>query len=129
MNTIRLTQLLEKAFRADPERLHGGRVWRLKRPRPLAPVLEKTLDGGEERDLYGGTLEAKSPDLLAFDGSDGGGGNRTRVRGRTGVNVYKLRSPLRFARRPVSDRPTDGLALLKCRAAGEWLSFGAEPAR
>jgi len=80
MNTIRLTQLLEKAFRADPEQLHGGRVWRLKRPRPLAPVLEKTLDGGEERDLYGGTLEAKSPDLLAFDGSDGGGGNRTRER-------------------------------------------------
>jgi hypothetical protein len=25
----------------------------------------------------------------------------------------------------VSDRPTDGLALLKCRAAGEWLSLGA----
>ena len=63
------------------------------------------------------------------DEDSGGGGNRTRVRGRTGVNVYKLRSPLRFARRPVSDRPTDGLALLKCRASGEWLSVGAEPAR
>jgi hypothetical protein len=41
------------------------------------------------------------------------------------VNVYKLRSPLRFARRPVSDRPTDELALLKCRAADEWLFLGA----
>jgi len=60
---------------------------------------------------------------------NGGGGNRTRVRGRTGVSVYKPRSHLRFARRPVCDRPTDELALLQCRAAGEWLSFGAEPAR
>ena len=27
----------------------------------------------------------------------------------------------------MDSRPTDGLALLKCRAAGEWLSLGAEP--
>jgi hypothetical protein len=27
---------------------------------------------------------------------DGGGGNRTRVRGRTGASVYKLRSRLGF---------------------------------
>ena len=60
---------------------------------------------------------------------DGGGGNRTRVRDRTGESVYKHRPRLRFTRRPVRDRPTDELALLKCRAAGEWLSFGAEPAR
>jgi hypothetical protein len=60
--------------------------------------------------------------------SSGGGGNRTRVRGRTGMSVYKHRSPLNFARRPVGDRPTDELALLKCRASDEWLFFGAEPA-
>jgi len=59
---------------------------------------------------------------------NGGGGNRTRVRGRTGESVYKLRPPLNFARRPVGDRPTDELALLKCRASDEWLFFGAEPA-
>ena len=59
---------------------------------------------------------------------NGGGGNRTRVRGRTGMSIYKHRPPLRFARRPVGGRPTDELALLKCRASGEWLSFGAEPA-
>ena len=59
----------------------------------------------------------------------GGGGNRTRVRGRTGQSVYKLRLPFGFARRPVGSRPTDELALLKCRAAGEWLSLGAEPDR
>ena len=59
----------------------------------------------------------------------GGGGNRTRVRGRTGASIYKLRPPFAFARRPVCDRPTVGLALLRCRASGEWLSFGAEPAR
>ena len=57
----------------------------------------------------------------------GGGGNRTRVRGRTGQSVYKLRLPLRFARRPVGSRPTDGLAILWCRASGDWLSLGAEP--
>jgi hypothetical protein len=63
-----------------------------------------------------------------FAGESGGGGNRTRVRGRTGMSVYKHRSPFRFTRRPVGDRPTVELALLKCRAAGEWLSVGAEPA-
>jgi hypothetical protein len=57
----------------------------------------------------------------------GGGGNRTRVRRRTDESVYKHRPPLRFARRPVGDRPTDGLAILKSRAAGDWLSFGASP--
>jgi hypothetical protein len=58
MNTIRFTQLLEKSFRADPEQLQGGRVWRLERPRPLAPLLEKTLESDEERELYGGSFEA-----------------------------------------------------------------------
>src|SRR5436309_2493863 len=57
----------------------------------------------------------------------GGGGNRTRVRGRTGQSVYKLRQPFAFARRPVGCRPTDGLAILRCRALGDWLSLGAEP--
>ena len=37
---------------------------------------------------------------------NGGGGNRTRVRNRTGQSIYKLRSLLKFALRPVSDRPT-----------------------
>jgi len=71
-----------------------------------------------------------APDAIwpAIRGKYGGGGNRTRVRGRTGVSVYKRRSPLNFARRPVGDRPTDELALLKCRASDEWLFFGAEPA-
>ena len=54
----------------------------------------------------------------------GGGGNRTRVRGRTGQSIYKLRLAFRFARRPVDSRPTDGLATLKCRASGDWLSLG-----
>ena len=49
---------------------------------------------------------------------NGGGGNRTRVRGRTVLNVYKLRSPFNFALRPVCDRPTVELALLWCRAFG-----------
>jgi hypothetical protein len=42
-------------------------------------------------------------------------------------SVYKLRLPLNFARRPVGSRPTAGLAILWCRASGDWLSLGAEP--
>ena len=34
-----------------------------------------------------------------------------------------------FTRRQVPRRPTDGLAILWCRAAGDWLSLGAEPER
>ena len=72
------------------------------------------------------------PDDLGGNGlnraDSGGGGNRTRVRGRTGMSVYKHRSPFRFALRPVGDLPTAELALLKCRASDEWLFFGAEPA-
>ena len=43
------------------------------------------------------------------------------------MNVYKLRLPLDFARRQVGSRPTAGLAILWCRASGDWLSLGAEP--
>jgi hypothetical protein len=35
--------------------------------------------------------------------SSGGGGNRTRVRGRTGQNLYKRSPPLNLARRPEAD--------------------------
>ncbi len=59
----------------------------------------------------------------------GGGGNRTRVRGRTGQSIYKRSLGFDFTRRPVPRRPTDGLAILKRRAAGDWLSLGAEPER
>ena len=44
-------------------------------------------------------------------------------------SFYKLRLPLIFARRPVGSRPTAGLAILRCRAPGDWLSLGAEPVR
>jgi len=65
--------------------------------------------------------------FVAEVGPSGGGGNRTRVRGRSVQNVYKLRLPLNFARRPVGSRPTAGLAILWCRTSGDWLSLGAEP--
>jgi hypothetical protein len=58
---------------------------------------------------------------------NGGGGNRTRVRGRTGKSLYKLVLRLDFARRPVRRRPTDGLAILWSPAPGDWLSLGGEP--
>jgi len=41
------------------------------------------------------TVQAQYPCKSRFSG---GGGNRTRVRGRTGRNVYKLRLPFRLAR-------------------------------
>jgi hypothetical protein len=58
---------------------------------------------------------------------DGGGGNRTRVRGRTGESVYKRSLGFRFARRPAPRRPTDGLAILWCPASGDWHSLGGKP--
>ena len=61
------------------------------------------------------------------ESGNGGGGNRTRVRNRPEQSVYKLRLPFGFARRPVGSRPTAGLAILWCRASGDWLSLGAEP--
>ena len=95
---------------------------------------ERRADGARDER---GNAAAASPEpndaggdaSAELEASSGGGGNRTRVRGRTGQSVYKLRLPFRFARRPVGSRPTDGLALLKRRAAGEWLSLGAEPDR
>ena len=69
------------------------------------------------------------PKTRLVEPNDGGGGNRTRVRGRTGQNLYERRLPFAFARRPVGSRPTDGLAILRCRASGDWLSLCAEPDR
>jgi hypothetical protein len=67
------------------------------------------------------------PEGLARRALNGGGGNRTRVREPLRKSLYKLRLPLRFARRPVGSRPTAGLAILWCRTSGDWLSVGAEP--
>ena len=64
---------------------------------------------------------------IAICRDDGGGGNRTRVRGRTEKSVYKLVLRFRFARRPARRRPTDGLAILCGPASGDWLSLGGEP--
>ena len=61
--------------------------------------------------------------------SGGGGGNRTRVRGRTVKSIYKLSLRFVFARRPVRRRPAAGLAILRSPAAGDWLSLGSEPVR
>src|SRR5437763_11229138 len=60
-------------------------------------------------------------------GKSGGGGNRTRVRDRTGQSVYKRSLRFDLARRPVRRRPTDGPAILVSRPSGDWLSFGASP--
>src|SRR5438270_6548547 len=43
------------------------------------------------------------------------------------MSIYKLRLPFDFARRPECSRPTVALAILQCRASGDWLSLCAEP--
>ena len=43
------------------------------------------------------------PGTGSRDGRYGGGGNRTRVRGRTGPNVYKRSPRFSFDRRPEAD--------------------------
>ena len=57
----------------------------------------------------------------------GGGGNRTRVRGRTGQSVYERSPRLDLTRRPVADDLPAGQPSFGCRALGDWLSLGAEP--
>src|SRR6266536_764845 len=64
---------------------------------------------------------------FAVPASSGGGGNRTRVRDRTGQSVYERILRFGLARRPVRRRPTDGPAILVSRPSGDWLSFGASP--
>src|SRR5436190_19269156 len=92
---------------------------------PASPALahERRPVGRDPPEVLMARAGRREPDFVRH----GGGGNRTRVRGRTGQSVYKLRQPFAFARRPVGCRPTDGLAILRCRASGDWLSFGAEP--
>src|SRR3954447_14446269 len=84
-----------------------------------------TRPGPHKRRLIWRRLRKRSP--MSWKPSDGGGGNRTRVRGRTGQSVYKLRLPLRFARRPVGSRPTSGLAILRGHTAGDGIPLVSSP--
>jgi len=136
----------ERSHRREP----AGEASRSSVRRRRAPSARSARDGehlrpaerGEpraqaRRDLRGGRCgqrfrpprlnRNRSPRLIAISRENGGGGNRTRVRDRTGQSVYKLRLPFAFTRRPVDSRPTAGLAILRCRTSGDWLSFGAEP--
>jgi hypothetical protein len=58
LNTERFAKLLERAFaRTNVKELHGSPVRKLRKPRPLAPALEKSLEGDEELEIYAGTLK------------------------------------------------------------------------
>ena len=58
MNTDRFSNLLERAFASTPvTQLQDGQVRQLQQPRPLAPLLDQTLEGEEEVELYRGTFE------------------------------------------------------------------------
>ena len=94
-------------------------------PRDLLPNCYRNLQSRSQTPAFPfGRLRTSAPDFCLHSAisraasyfvpspSDGGGGNRTRVRGRTGQSVYKLRLPLKFALRPVGSRPTVGLVIL-----------------
>ena len=50
MNTEKFAELLARAFaRTEVTELHGSEVRELRKPRPLATLLEKSLEAGEER--------------------------------------------------------------------------------
>src|SRR5260221_6271965 len=66
-------------------------------------------------------------EVLALHPANGGGGNRTHVRGRTDRTSTSLGCPLISPGRPGCNRPTAGPAILFSRASGDWLSFGASP--
>jgi hypothetical protein len=59
MNIDRFSQSLERAFKnARPVLMHDEQMRRLCKPRPLAPLLDKTLEGEDEIDTYAGSFEA-----------------------------------------------------------------------
>jgi hypothetical protein len=58
MNIDAFTKSLARAFcRTGVAEGRGAEVRLLRRPRPLAPLLEKSLEGDEEREIYSGTFE------------------------------------------------------------------------
>jgi len=58
MNIDRFTRLLEKVFRSTTAAEVGGaRVRSLRTRKPLAPLLDETLEGEEELDLYKATFQ------------------------------------------------------------------------
>jgi hypothetical protein len=59
MNIDRFNRLLERTFqRAKLEHLDGGQVQKLPKPRPLAPLLDKALEGADEVEEYARSFEA-----------------------------------------------------------------------
>jgi hypothetical protein len=58
MNIDYFNQLLDRTFkRTKPKLMHGEGVRRLRKPRPLAPILDQTLEGDEVTE-YAGSFEA-----------------------------------------------------------------------
>jgi hypothetical protein len=92
--------------RCSPATRHRHHREHLRAPRHVRP---RDRAPGAKREAVSVNRTDRKP---LFCREDGGGGNRTRVRGRTGQSVYKRRLPLEFARRPVGSRPTAGLVIL-----------------
>ena len=101
--------------------VHGRRRARRARRR----AREARRPGTHKRRQIWRRLKQKSP--ARWKPLSGGGGNRTRVRRRTGQNVYKRSPRFNFDTAAGGGRPTADLAILRCRALGDWLSLRAEP--
>ena len=72
---------------------------------PTSARTEDEINGGPSR-AGRARRGGRSPRLSGCATKSGGGGNRTRVRGRTGESIYKRSPGFRFARRSVPRRHT-----------------------
>ena len=84
-----------------------------------SPALEKDVNVDRSR-------HASAPAEADFDRRWRRGESNPRPRPHR-QSVYKLRLPLRFARRPVDSRPTAGLVILWCRASGDDVPLAPSP--
>jgi hypothetical protein len=103
------TSFPDGRFRLDGCTFTRGDVrgWSLPRSgslvRALASLRRDESSSNAAPDSYARRLAARASCRSSLEAKSGGGGNRTRVRGRTGQNVYKRSPRFNFDRRPGTD--------------------------
>jgi hypothetical protein len=130
--------------RAAARRRSAGRLTGAEAQRPVHDLgiyghqdqhdLERAMDAvadarKAEVPRAGGTIHPPGSTDPAVCRSDGGGGNRTRVRDRTGQSVYRLSLRFRFARTAGAQAAYRRASHPLASRFGRWLSLGAEPVR
>jgi hypothetical protein len=72
MNVDRFTVLLARTFKnTKPQEVGGEEVRRLRKPKPLAPLLDKALEGEDEIETYAGSFEAWPGNVEELLGQEG----------------------------------------------------------